>query len=206
MKDISEDMKEKAAKYFSEIELGADEQTRISLFLMGIKSMNALILSKIEFQSMDWLPYSLLHNQYHKEIELTTLLYKATQWTLNPFIFSEATQLNLSLWRKAQITKYLMGFFSVDQRFFEYVSLSHAFMSEPRFIPLLPFDTPLTDRFISALHAVEVENGRQIQTQIRLLKDMEIELSQKEKEQIVEKQRDIVSGHFNDFLATICRK
>ena len=78
-------------------------------------------------------------------------------------------------------------------------------MSEIRFIPLLPPETPLTDPFVSALYGIEVENGRQIQTQIRLLKDMEVSLSQKEKEQVVEKQRDIVLGLFNDFLYTICK-
>jgi hypothetical protein len=206
MQDIFRDVKSKAADCLAHYELGADGQTRISLFHMAIKNAHALILTKIHFQSLEWFPFKFLHAQYYKEIELLTLLSRATKWSLNPLIYAEAAQFNIKFWQKAQIHKYVLGFFSLDQNFYEYLALSHAFMSEIRFIPLFPPEKPLADPFLSILHEIEVENGRQMQTQTRLLKEMELPLSLKEREKIVEEQREIVSDLFNDFLVMLCKE
>jgi hypothetical protein len=88
----------------------------------------------------------------------------------------------------------------MDRRFYEYLALSHSFMADVRIIPLLPPVVPLTSKYLTALHTIETENGRLIQSQIRLLKDMEVPLEVAEKEQIIADQRELVVGVFDRFL------
>lgn len=204
MADQSIDIRKRAMENFKQQqEFSPEAQTRICLFLQGVKSINATILSRVEFQPMEWVPYKFLHNQCFKEVELTTLLGKSTAWSSNPMIFLAATQLNLSLWQETGAARFMGGFIKVDRNFYEYLALSHAFLSVIRILPLLSVQTNLNTPFFSALKEVEEENGRQIQTQIRLLKDMAIELSQDEKEQIIETQRQVVERLFLRLLAEI---
>ncbi len=201
----SEQLRKLVRKHLSEYPLGPDEQTRICLFLQGVKSINATILAKVEFQPFDWLPYKFLHNQYFKEIELSTLLGKATQWSSNPFVYMEATNLNLFLVNHTGAARYMQGFFELDRTFYEYLALSHAFMADVRFLPLLPASIPLDSPFLSALKEIEEENGRQIQAQIRLLKDVPVPLEREEKEAIIEQQWGRVEEVYDRFLEELCQ-
>ncbi len=203
MTDQSIDIRKRAMEFFKQQAISPDAQTRICLFLQGVKSINATILARVEFQPMEWVPYKFLHNQCFKEVELTTLLGKSTAWSSNPMIFLAATQLNLSLWQETGAARFMGGMLKVDRNFYEYLALSHAFLSVIRILPLLSVQTSLDTPFLSALKEIEEENGRQIQTQIRLLKDMQIDLSQETKEEIIETQRQIVEGLFLRLLAEI---
>lgn len=203
MQQNSQQIRKHAKAYFGEHGLQADEQSRITLFLQGIKSINAAILSRIEFQPFEWLPYKFLHNQYFKEIELSTLLGKGTQWTANPFVYLDATNLNLAIWQQTHAARYMQGFIQADRTFYEYLALSHAFMADVRFLPLIPASMPLDTPFLSAVREVEEENGRQIQTQIRLLKDMDVEMTHDEKEEVVDAQRAVVDALFDRLLAEV---
>lgn len=197
-------IRERAREHFSERGLGADEQTRITLFLQAVKSINATILARVEFQPFEWLPYKYLHNQYFKEIELSTLLGKGTSWSANPFVYLDATNLNLTLWQATRASRFMSGFLRADRNFYDYLALSHAFMSEVRVLPLLPVTLPLNTPFLSALKEVEEENGRQIQTQIRLLKEMAPTLSPEEKEGTLDERHEAVERLFNRLLVEIC--
>ncbi|WP_290651250.1 hypothetical protein [Aquisalimonas sp.] len=182
----------------------AEDQTRIALFLQSVKGLNASVLAKLEWQPMDWMPYRWLHSQYYREMELSTLVGRATQWSTQPLIYMEAAQISVDLWGRTQAARYLPGFFEVDKRFYSYLALSHAFMSVIRLLPVLPPSMDLeTDPFLSALKAIEEENGRQIQTQIRLLKELDAGLSRQRREGIVEDQRQCVEGCFAQFLETL---
>jgi hypothetical protein len=192
-----------AKEFFAREGLSADTQTRITLFLQGVKSINAAILARIEFQPFEWLPYKFLHNQYFKEIEMSTLLGKGTSWSANPFVYLDATNLNLTLWQGSGAARFMGGFLQIDQNFYEYLALSHAFMSDMRFLPLLPVSLSLDTPFLSALKEIEEENGRQIQTQIRLLKELPIELSHQDKEQIIDEQRIVIEALFDRLLSEI---
>jgi hypothetical protein len=200
------DWRKIAAAYFSKYGLESAEQTRISLFVLAVKQANSMILSKAEFQTLNWTAYSFLHNQYYREIELATLLSRATSWSSNMSIYLEMTQFDMKFWQKTQIGKYVWGSIARDINFFEYLALSHAFISEIRFIPLLPAQWKLTTPFLQTLHTIEIESGRLIQTQIRLLKEMELNLTLVEKEILVEKKRAIVESLFRDFLDLLCRE
>jgi hypothetical protein len=194
------DWRKKATAYFSRHGLESAEQTRISLFVLAVKQANSMILSKVEFQTLDWTAYSFLHNQYYREIELATLLSRATSWSSDMSIYMEMTQFDAKFWQKTQIGKYVWGSIARDLNFFEYLALSHAFMSEIRFIPLFPAQWKLDTPFLQTLYNMEVESGRLIQMQIRLLKEMDLNLSLEKKEMLVEKKRSDVENLFKDFL------
>ncbi len=206
MTEVTGNIRDKARQYFADNPLSTDDKTRISLFLQSVKSTNAAILSKIELQPFDWLPYKYLHTQYYKDIEHSTLLAKATQWSFNPMLYMAATKINMDLWQNAEVTKYLSGFFEKDRTFYEYLALSHAFMSELRILTLFPHDFDLNDPFIHCLHEIDQENSRQIQTQVRMLKDMDIELSDEEKQNIVDSMRRIIANALDELLATIVQR
>ncbi len=201
-----EKISERAMRFFAQRDLQAEEQTKITLFLIGIKSINIAVLSKIYFQDSDWAPFSFLHSQYHKEIELSLLLHRNTTWSFNPLTYAEATRLNMMLWKKARIQEYLVGPFSKDRNFFNYLALTHAFMSEVRFFPLFPNDMQFSTPFLITLYSIDVEHGRQIQTQIRLIKETDIPLTLDEKEKIIEKQGNLVKEHFLEFLTFLCEE
>ncbi|KAB7622675.1 hypothetical protein [Alkalilimnicola sp. S0819] len=204
MSVASREIRKQAKAWFSNNEVGPDEQTRICLFLQAVKGINAAILAKVELQPLDWMPYKYLHNQYFKEIELSTLLGKATSWSTNPFVYMDATNLSLSVWQETDASRYLTGFFELNADFYRYLALSHAFMSDMRLLPLLPAALPLETPFLSALRDIEEENGRQIQTQIRLLKGVDVGLEHAEKERIINEQRIIVDALFDRLLTTLC--
>ncbi len=203
MSDQSIEIRQRAMDLFKQQEISPDTQTRVSLFLQGVKSLNATILARVEFQPIEWVPYKFLHNQCFKEVELTTLLGKSTAWSSNPLVYLAATQLNLTVWQDTGATRFMNGILKVDRTFYEYLALSHAFLSVIRILPLLSVQVNLNTPFLAALKEIEEENGRQIQTQIRLLKDMEIDLSLEEKEQIIESQRQIVEQLFMRLLSEL---
>ena len=182
----------------------AEDQTRIALYLQAVKGLNASVLAKLEWQPVEWLPYRFLHGQYYRELELSTLLGRATRWSSQPMIYMEAGTLSMDLWSRTEAARYLPGFFEVDERFYSYMALSHAFMSVIRFLPLLPPHMDLeSDAFLSAIKAIEDENGRQIQTQIRMLKELDGGLSRAERERVVEDQRQRVEASFAQLLGTL---
>jgi len=52
-----------------------------------------------------------------------------------------------------------------------------------------------------ALQRIEQENGRMLQTQIRLLKSIGTDIAPAEREALVEQDQELVDGVFNEFLA-----
>lgn len=205
MENQTKNIKDAAVRYFEEHPLEAEAQTRISLFLINLKQANAMQLAKNELQPMDWRPYTLLHRQYFKEMELATLLQRSTQWSLNPLTYMGASQISMKFWSSIKAYQFMTNGLSQDRTFFEYLALSHAFMSEVRFVPLFSSDYSLENQFYAALYAIENENGRQIQTQIRFLKEMELPLTRNEKEKIVDEKRRMVAGLFAELLASVCQ-
>ncbi len=194
-------IREKAIQYFSKNKVNSDHETAISLFISGVKSANVLILSKFELQPVEWHAYRFMHAQYYKDVQLFSLLNKSTTWSYNPLIYFHLSEQSFNLWSRANLSAYVMGAFDLDAKFFRYLSLSHAFKTEIRFIPLLPADLKLDTPFLSALYDVEVQNQREIQTQIAMLKNFDVpSLSTEEKEEIVRSERETVATAFADFL------
>lgn len=203
MTSSGQTLRKRIREHFSRGSIHPDDQTRITLFIQSVKTINGAILAKIELQPLDWQPYRALHNQYYKEVELATMLGRATAWSPNPILYMEVTNLNLELWNRTGATRYLQGAFELDATFYRYLALSHAFMSVIRLLPLLPSTMPLDSPFLQALKEIEEENGRQIQVQIRLLKLLDCGLSRDERERIADEEQENVKACFNELLMRI---
>src|ERR1035437_558212 len=160
MPSIKPEIMEKAIKHFADHDLSRDEQTLIALFLQSLKTSNAAVASKIIAAKMEWLPFRFIHEQYFKEMELISLLAKSTEWSMNPQVYAEAGALNLKLMQKTKIAQYMMGQFADETDFYEYLALSHAMMSQIRFIPLLPASKALDTPLLNALNEIEVNKDR----------------------------------------------
>ncbi len=206
MHNIARRMKEMAQQYFQQRDFGSERETRIALFIQAAKSYNAFILSKIEMQPFAFEPYRFLHRQLFREMELVTLLNKATSWSTNPYVYAEAANINLKFWQNADIDGYVQGFFMADEHFYRYLALSHALLSEIRILPILPPTRELNTPFLTTIKEIEEENGRMIQAQIRLLKGMELPITHERKEEIIRDQRVIVQAAYCDLLEAVLQE
>jgi hypothetical protein len=203
MSSINPEIMAKAIKHFADHDLGRDEQTLIALFLQSLKTSNATVASTIIGAKMEWLPFRYIHEQYYKEMELISLLAKSTDWGMNSQVYGRAGALNLKLIQKTKVAQYMVGQFRDQTDFYDYLALSHAMMSQIRFIPLLPATKALDTPFLNALNEIEVSNGRLIQTQIRLLKDLDIGLTMEQREEIVDRNAAVLNELFSDLLTML---
>ena len=65
---------------------------------------------------------------------------------------------------------------------------------------MIPDDADPLDPFVGALQRIEQENGRMLQTQIRLLKSLGTEIPIEQREALVGKDQELVDGVFGQFL------
>jgi hypothetical protein len=80
------------------------------------------------------------------------------------------------------------------------ISLGHAQLARIRLNAVIPDDADPLDPFVVALRRIEQENGRMLQTQIRLLKNIGTEIPIEEREALVEQDQELVDGVFSQFL------
>lgn len=204
MRELAE-WKEKAANYLKEHGLGEIEQTKMTLFLQSTKSANSLIVPKIELQKIDWQSYKFFNQQMYKNMQSSYLLAKATKWTTNYMVYFKYSQIAASFWDQADIAKFITFNFTPDEtgvKLYEFLAFSHALLSEIRMTPIV-VDLP-ADNYISLLNDIEEDNGRQIQLQVRLLKDMNVPLTLDEKEDISLAERTKVAEVYRRFLEFLC--
>jgi hypothetical protein len=180
-----------------------DTQTRISLFLISIKQANAALLSHVEFQPMVWESFSLLHNQFCREIEIIGLLQRVTTWSMNPAVYFKAMSSGPRYLGDLQFAQFAMKPFGMDTSFYRYLALTHALYAHLRFTPLLPLDMPIEHPYLAFLRSLETIHGRQMQAQIALLRKLPVPLSDEEKERIVGEEGRKVREVFRCFVEEI---
>jgi len=180
-----------------------DTQTRIGCFLIAIKQANVAVLSRVEFQPLAWEPFALLHSQLCREIELIGLLPRVMEWSVNPMVYVGAAWSNIQSLSELQFIRFLMAPFTMGNDLYRYLALAHALYAQLRFIPLLPVEMPLDHRFVSFLHTLETIHGRQIQTQIAMLRNMPVALSPEEREAIVGAESRRVQDVFHRFISEL---
>lgn len=83
---------------------------------------------------------------------------------------------------------------------FRGVSLGHAQFARIRLAGVVPENADPLDPFVVVLQRIEQENGRMLQTQIRLLKNMATELPLPEREARVEEDQQLVDAVFSEVL------
>lgn len=180
--------------------LEPDTQTRIASFLISIKQSNSLVLSKFEWQPVEWIPFALLHGQLYREMELIGLLQHVCSWTLNPAIYVKAQQTQLQVYSDLKFSDYVFSPAAADLGFYRYLALSQALYAHLRFIRLLPLDIPIEHKFLVLLRSLETIHGQQMQGQIQMLRHFPVELSEDERETIVGEESERVMSVFKGFV------
>ena len=178
-----------------------DTQTRIALFVGTVKSLNAALLAAAEMLPSNSVAYPFMHGQYFRETEFASLLWRVTRWSTNPQIYWEASAIAAPLWNEWWRIQGPIGTLLDPTSAYRGLALGHALFACLRFAPVMPRAVDELDPFVVALRRIEQENGRMIQAQIRLLKEMPIALPLPEREQIVEEERNTVDEMFARFLA-----
>ena len=190
----------KTSERLRSIILEPEAQTHISCFLIGIKQANAGVLSQVEFRPIAWEPFALLHGQLCREIELIGLLQRVTEWSLNPAVYFQIGLSNIRHLCELQFGRFLLSPFAMNVELYRYLALTHALYANLRFIPLLPIDVALNHRFLAFLRTLETIHGQQMQTQINLLRNIPVPLSDEEKEKIVGVESRLVRDVFRRFI------
>ena len=144
----------------------AHQQTRISAFLMSAHGAQARQLAAA-------LPGSLhngwqveLHSQYCRELEILSLIARATSWVPDPMLAFLVWR-----WEAAWLPKPIEG--AADQHhglLIDMAAFGHAVHSVIRPAALLPEFQPHDNPFGLAMKRIEFESGRLLQAQILFLK------------------------------------
>jgi len=142
------------------------QQTRVSAFLMSAHGAQARQLAAS-------LPGSLrdgweveMHVQYCREMEILSLLARATSWTPDPMLAFLIWQ-----WESAWWPQPAEGVADRHQGLLiDMAAFGHAVHAVTRPAALLPEHVSATDPFALALRRIELESGRLMQAQMLFLK------------------------------------
>lgn len=186
--------------------LTPDVQSKISLILCAAKDANLLFQNQVQWFSTPDLARQFFISQTFREFEMVTLLTRTTRWTPDFSVFIEAQRIVfplLAAW--AEVMRF-PGPLVDRMAFYRGISLGHAQLARIRLTPILPDNLDPLTPYAIALQRIEQENGRMLQTQIRLLKSVGTELPLEEREALIEKDQEIVDSIFTAFLTWLCMR
>lgn len=175
-------------------------QTKIALLLTTTKNGNLIFHSGVQWMRNLNVVQQFILSQYSRELEAVTLLSRTTQWSRDPGLAMEGSRILAPLvmaWGQIMMPP---GPMLNPQAAYRGISLGHAQLARIRLAPVIPENADPLDPFVVALQRIEQENGRMLQTQIRLLKSMGADVPIDEREAQVEADQKLVDGVFNDFL------
>ena len=181
----------------------ADTQSRIALFVNAAKSINATFLGAIELGSGKSVAQEFIHAQYFRELELATLLFRVTSWSMKPAIYVEGQALAAPLWTALWPILGHPGSVGGERSRLRGLALGHALLARIRLSPLIPADADELSPFVAALRRVDQENGRQIQMQIRLLQDAPNSIDPAQCEAMVQEAQALVDAAFARLLQVL---
>lgn len=173
-------------------------QTRIAVFLAAAKAVNLPTLALATAGPAQGLAWQALTGQLFREAEALTVLLRVTQWSPDPMVWAEAQTLAAPLWA-AGVKAGFAGFGALDGLGLSAMAFGHALLARIRLAPIIPESEALTP-FAVALLRIEQENGRLMQTQIRLLKDGYTGIPVNEREAAVAAQAAVVDAAFARLL------
>jgi len=178
----------------------ADTQTKIALFVGAAKNANVALLATAEWLPANGIAYPFMHGQYFREAEFASLLARVTRWSPNPQIYSQALALVRPLWQEWWRIQGTLGTVLDPRAAYRGFAFGHALLARVRLTPVIPASANELDPFVAAIRRIEQENGRMIQAQIRLLKDMPVAIALEERERMVEQEQAVVDAAFTQFL------
>lgn len=175
-------------------------QTKISLVVSAAKNGNLMFNASLQWMPQLGVAQQFIISQSSREMEAITLLTSATHWDTNPALTIEAARISgplMMAWSQIMMPP---GPAFNPQAAYRGIALGHAQLARLRLTPVIPDNGNPLDPFIIALHRIEQENGRMLQTQIRLLKNIGTDIPLGEREALVEKEQELVDGVASAFL------
>lgn len=175
-------------------------QTKITLFLCSAKNGNLMFHSSVQWMQNLNVVQQFILSQYSRELEAVTLLSRTAQWSTDPTLAIETSRIVTPLmlaWGQIMLPP---GPMLNPQAAYRGISLGHAQLARIRLLPVIPEHADPLDPFVVALNRIEMENGRMLQTQIRLLKNIGTAIPIEEREALVEQDQELVDGVFSQFL------
>ena len=176
-------------------------QSKIALVLSAVKNGNLMFQASLQWMPNLGVVQQFIISQSARELEAVTLLARTTQWSRDPGLLLAANRIVAPLimaWNKIMLPP---GPLLNPQAAYRGISLGHAQLARIRLLPVIPDNADPLDPFVIALQRIEQENGRMLQTQIRLLKSVGDEVPLAEREALVEQDQELVNGVFSEFLA-----
>ncbi len=144
----------------------AHQQTRVSAFLMSAHGAQTRQLAAALAGSLHDAWQIELHSQYCREVEILSLVARATSWVPDPMLPLLAWQ-----WETAWMPVSAKGAANHFQGFLiDLAAFGHALHAVVRPAALLPEFQPHDNPFGLAMKRIEFESGRLMQAQILFLK------------------------------------
>jgi hypothetical protein len=142
------------------------QQTRVASFLISAHGAQARQLAAALPGRLRYGWQVELHSQYSRELEILSLLTRATSWVVDPRLVFLAWQ-----WEAAWLPKPVAGTADGMQGLLiDLAAFGHALHSVIRPAALLPEGVAAADPFVLAMRRIEFESGRLLQAQIVFLK------------------------------------
>jgi hypothetical protein len=184
-------------------EFDADAQTRIATLVGASKGVNAAFLGALAMVPSMSVAQAFIHSQYFREVEFASLFARATRWSSDPAVYAQANLIVAPLWQALWSLQWPAGPLLDERAHFQALALGHALLARVRLTPLIPPDADEADAFVVALRRLDQENGRLIQSQIRLIKDAPFTLDEAEREAVLQSEQARVDAVFEAFLASL---
>ena len=192
---------DKAREHIAAAGFTASIQTRIALVLATGKNANLMFNATLQWMPATGVARQFFISQAARETEALSLLASTTNWDGNPGLALRAYTITAPLTKAWSEVMMPPGPAFNGQAAYRGVALGHAQLSRLRLAPIIPEGADPLDPFVVALQRIEQENGRMLQTQIRLLKSVGSGFPLAEREALVEKEQELVDGVVNEFLA-----
>jgi hypothetical protein len=177
----------------------AQQQTRVSAFLISAHAAQARQLAAVLPASLRHAWQIELHSQYCREMEMVSLLTRATTWVPDPQLMYTVWQ-----WETAWLPKPIEG--AADRyngMLVDMAALGHAVHAGIRPAVLLPEGVAPMDPFVLAMRRIEFESGRLLQAQILFLKGPQLAPLRKEVAAAVEHRHGQVHELWSAMLASL---
>lgn len=168
--------------------------------MCAAKNGNLMFHAGVQWMPQLNLVQQFVLSQYLRELEAITLLSKTVSWSANPLLAVHAGRIVAPLsaaWAQIMLPP---GPMLNPQAAYRGISLGHAQLARIRLLPVIPDNADPREPFVVALQRIEQENGRMLQTQLRLLKTLGADIAIEEREAMVGADQDLVDRVFSRFL------
>lgn len=180
-----------------------DLQTRITLFVCASKAVNMPFLAMASAAPANTLLWQATNSQLFRESEAMALLMRVTRWALGPQAYMASAQLAAPLYAEAARAGFTGWPMTAERAGLDAMAFGHALLATIRLTPILPQTNMALAPYAVALMRIEQENGRLLQTQIRMLKDGFADISEERRETAIARKAEVVEAAFDTFLSSL---